>query len=89
VYIFYQQFGNIGGIIAAFTFVASDAPRYIPGYSICISFAILSIIACGIYGAGCWAENRARDRAAGEATGLTEEEKTEMGDKSPDYRYLL
>ena len=28
-------FGNIGGIIAVFAFVAADAPLYVKGYSIC------------------------------------------------------
>ncbi|EFQ35628.1 major facilitator superfamily transporter [Colletotrichum graminicola M1.001] len=33
-------FGNIGGIVAVFAFLKKDAPRFIPGYSISISFAI-------------------------------------------------
>ncbi|KAF2166794.1 hypothetical protein M409DRAFT_22848 [Zasmidium cellare ATCC 36951] len=81
-------FGNIGGIIAVYAFLKKDGPKYIPGYSICIAFTILSIIACVIYGLGCWAENKKRDSQATDV-GLTEWEKTEMGDKSPDYRYLL
>lgn len=81
-------FGNIGGIIAVFAFLKKDAPKYTPGYSICIAFTILSIIACIIYGIGCWAENRNRDKLTVDI-GLTEHEKTELGDKSPEYRYLL
>lgn len=81
-------FGNIGGIIAVFAFLKKDKPKFIPGYSICIAFTILSIIACIVYGIGCWAANKKRDRQRGEST-LTEEEKTDLGDMSPDYRYLL
>ncbi|KAK4610569.1 hypothetical protein CLAFUW4_14005 [Fulvia fulva] len=81
-------FGNIGGIIAVFAFLPDDKPKYIPGYSICIAFTILSIIACIIYGIACLSENRQRDKMA-HNIGLTESEKTELGDKSPDYRYLL
>ena len=81
-------FGNIGGIIAVYAFLEKDKPKFIPGYSISIAFTILSIISCVAYGASCVMENRKKDRAV--ATGeLSEEEKTELGDKSPDYRYLL
>ncbi|CAM1510834.1 Fc.00g083470.m01.CDS01 [Cosmosporella sp. VM-42] len=81
-------FGNIGGIIAVFAFLQKDAPKYTPGYSICIAFTILSIIACICYGIGCWAANRSRDEH-GNIDNLTEEEKTDLGDLSPSYRYLL
>lgn len=70
------------------TFQPSQKPKYIPGFSICIAFTILSIIACIIYGIACFAENKQRDRA-GVDPNLTEEQKTELGDKSPEYRYLL
>ncbi|TKA75840.1 hypothetical protein B0A55_04383 [Friedmanniomyces simplex] len=81
-------FGNIGGIIAVWAFLAKDAPKYITGYSICLAFTVLSIIACIVYGVGCWAANRRRDRTPVDV-GLTEYEKTELGDMNPEYRYLL
>ncbi|EEY16792.1 MFS transporter prlL like protein [Verticillium longisporum] len=81
-------FGNIGGIIAVYAFLQKDAPKYITGYSICIAFTALSILACVVYGIACHAANRARNKTAGQ-TVLTEEEKTELGDMSPEYRYLL
>ena len=82
-------FGNIGGIIAVFAFLSKDAPKYITGYSICISFTIVSILACITYGLACWYANKRRNRDLAQEHGLSEEEKTEMGDLSPDYRYLL
>jgi MFS family permease len=82
-------FGNIGGIIATFAFLKKDAPKFIPGYSISIAFTCLSIIACIVYGIGCWKANKDRDAQVGNEQGLTEDEKAEMGDLSPDYRYLL
>ncbi|KAK5688923.1 High-affinity nicotinic acid transporter [Elasticomyces elasticus] len=81
-------FGNIGGIIAVFSFLAADAPLYVKGYSICLAFTTLSIVACIIYGYGCWNANRRRDRSPVDR-GLTEYEKTELGDMNPEYRYLL
>lgn len=80
-------FGNIGGIIATYAFLKKDAPDYRPGYSICIAFCCLSAVACGVYGVSCWLQNRWREKM-GEGH-LTEWEKTEMGDRSPDYRYQL
>lgn len=81
-------FGNIGGIIAVFAFLEKDAPKYIPGYSISISFTILSILACIVYGIGCFMANRRRAKQPVDL-GMTETEKTEMGDMNPEYRYLL
>lgn len=81
-------FGNIGGIIATYAFLAKDAPGFKPGYSICIAFACLSAAACCVYAVSVLAQNRSREKATTDL-GLTEFEKTEMGDMSPDYRYLL
>ena len=81
-------FGNIGGIIATYAFLAKDAPDYKPGYKICISFACLSAGACCAYAVALTVQNRRRERARRDL-GVTEFEKTEMGDLSPDYRYLL
>ncbi len=81
-------FGNVGGIIATYSFLQKDAPGYRPGYSICIAFCVLSVVSCVAYAASVWIQNRNRERSPRDL-GLTEFEKTEMGDMSPDYRYLL
>ncbi|KAF2648198.1 putative allantoate permease [Lophiostoma macrostomum CBS 122681] len=41
--------GNTGGILATFTFVASDAPRYTKGYGICIGALCVSFISSFVY----------------------------------------
>ena len=81
-------FGNIGGIIATYAFLAKDAPHYKKGYSICIAFSCLSAAACCLYAVSVWVQNRNREKAATDL-GVTDFERTEMGDMSPDYRYLL
>ena len=81
-------FGNTGGIIATFAFIATDAPYFITGYSICLAFACLSILSCVVYGLACWHQNRQRERAPVDV-GLTEWEQTELGDMRQDYRYLI
>ena len=80
-------FGNIGGIIATYSFLSKDAPYYKPGYSICIGFICLSGVSCCVYAALIMWENRKRDKTV-RAT-LTEYEKTELGDLNPEFRYML
>jgi Na+/melibiose symporter-like transporter len=81
-------FGNIGGIIAVFCFLKTDAPLYTKGYSICIAFTCLSVLSCIAYYVACVVQNRQRDKSVVDV-GLTEYEKTELGDLSPEYRYLV
>ncbi|KAL2068752.1 hypothetical protein VTL71DRAFT_15090 [Oculimacula yallundae] len=80
-------FGNIGGIIATYSFLPGDSPKFTKGYSICLGFLCLSALSCCLYGVAVYTQNRKRDRAP--PNRLTEYEKTELGDMSPDYRYLL
>ncbi|KAL1969005.1 hypothetical protein VTN77DRAFT_839 [Rasamsonia byssochlamydoides] len=88
-------FGNIGGIIATYSFLSKDAPNYRNGYIICISFCALSAASCVAYLLGVWLENRKRDRQLtvtnpeavisnyqGEET-----EEELLGDLAPTYRY--
>ncbi|KAL7776766.1 hypothetical protein CFE70_007185 [Pyrenophora teres f. teres 0-1] len=81
-------FGNIGGIIAVYSFLKKDGPKYTPGYSISIAFVCLSALSCALYFFMCSLANRKRNKSVRDV-GLTEYEKTEMGDLNPEYRYLL
>jgi len=82
-------FGNIGGIIATYAFIDSDKVHFFHmGYSICIGFICLSAVSCCAYAVAVVFANRKRAKTAVDL-GLTEYEKTELGDMSPDYRYLL
>ncbi|CCM04875.1 uncharacterized protein FIBRA_07068 [Fibroporia radiculosa] len=83
-------FGNIGGIIAVYAFLAEDAPKYITGYSLCIAFVCLSALADLVYFLSVIHENRRRDEArARGSTILGKPVESEAGDLNPDYRYLL
>jgi predicted MFS family arabinose efflux permease len=79
-------FGNTGGIIATFAF---QGGRNHTGYIICLSFAALSFVSCVMYLLACHRANTIKNRDAGRTEALTEEQKADMGDLSPDYRYLL
>jgi len=78
----------LGAIIAVFSFLKKDAPRYTPGYGTSLAFLCLSLLGCCMYLAACVYENRKKDRTP-QNLALTESEKIELGDLGPDYRYLL
>ena len=80
-------FGNIGGIIATFSFLQSDAPSYKPGYSICIAFICLSAGSCIAYLAAVWSQNKHRAKIPD--VGVTKYEETELGDMAATYKYQL
>jgi MFS family permease len=82
------QLTFIPGIIAVFSFLKADAPLYTKGYSICIGFTCLSIVSCIAYYIACTTQNRKRDKTVVDV-GLTDYERTELGDLSYDYRYLI
>ncbi|KHN99364.1 transporter-like protein [Metarhizium album ARSEF 1941] len=86
-------FGNLGGIVAAFSFKqdsgAKSAQDYSLGYSLSIAFCCASIVACVIYAFGCWKANKDRRDGKQDASHLSEEEQLALGDMNPKYRYLL
>ncbi|KAI0636651.1 major facilitator protein [Trametes polyzona] len=84
-------FGNIGGIVAAYSFLPKDSPRFVPGYSIDVAFLALAFVSSAGYYLAVRAENARRDRTAGEnptVQALTAEERENLGDLDPDYRYF-
>jgi len=82
-------FGNCGGLVATFSFLAKDAPKYVGGYSISLGFIGLAAISCTLYFFALISENRKRARGLSEHHGKNEDEKAMLGDLSPDYRYML
>ncbi|KAI1813884.1 MFS general substrate transporter [Poronia punctata] len=80
-------FGNLGGIIATYLFLDTDAPYFTKGYSICLAFILLSAISSTLYLISIHLENKRRAKTVTNV-GLSEYEKTEMGDLNPEYRYM-
>ncbi|KAL2170192.1 hypothetical protein VTG60DRAFT_5144 [Thermothelomyces hinnuleus] len=81
-------FGNIGGIIATYSFVKGDAPFYRKGYAICLSFICLSVVSCFAYAAAITWENKKRSKQVHDLN-LTESQKLDLGDLNPEFRYML
>ncbi|EGS17747.1 putative nicotinamide mononucleotide transmembrane transporter protein [Thermochaetoides thermophila DSM 1495] len=83
-------FGNIGGIISTYSFLKEDAPRFTKGYAICVGFISLSVVSCVAYELAVAWENRKKEKILREGElNLTEEEKTALGDLSPEFKYML
>ena len=57
-------FGNLGGIVATFTFQSTDAPYYKKGYSVFFFGICLMAVGCMVYAAGLLVERR---RVSGKA----------------------
>lgn len=49
-----NSFGNTGGIVATFVFLAKAAPRYHSGYSILLAFSCLGSLVTALYMACVW-----------------------------------
>lgn len=82
-------FGNIGGIIATFTFLAKDAPFYTKGLAIGIAFTVCPALTMIVYAAGLYYENKHKFSAKNLAKWDTYpiEKKKALGDLSPNYVY--
>lgn len=82
-------FGQVGAIVAVYTFLKADAPRYVPGYSICLAFTALALVLAGIYALMCWRENGKREREMSRGDVLGGREDEGLGDLAVGYRYML
>ncbi|KAF5095635.1 hypothetical protein D0Z03_001795 [Geotrichum reessii] len=82
-------FGNIGGIIATFSFMAKNAPFYTKGLAIGLGFTALCIIAVIVYLMGIRMENRAKRAGRHDArwNALPDEQKRVAGDLRPSFFY--
>ncbi|KAI9370175.1 major facilitator superfamily domain-containing protein [Aspergillus egyptiacus] len=81
-------FGNLGGIVATYSFLAQDAPLYRTGYIIGLSFACFSAAMATLYFLAVWAENHQREEIMRDGTvEIAAEEEERLGDLACTYRY--
>ncbi|KAL4966832.1 putative MFS transporter [Aspergillus stella-maris] len=84
-------FGNIGGIISTYSFLAKDkANFYRNGFIIGVSFIAFSCACCIAYAAALWHQNKKRERimASGDPSYL-DENQDDLGDMATKFRYAL
>ena len=84
--------GTLGGIVAVWSYIITDGPRYPIGHTINLTAQciVLCLASFGIW--WCWSENRLRARGGRDyrLNGLTiEKEKRDLGYRHPDFRYIL
>jgi MFS family permease len=79
--------GNLAGAMASNFYRSKDAPTYYLGHSLELGFCLAGIIAVLVLRFGYDRVNKKRD-AKGTGT-LTELEMSDLGDKSPSFRYVL
>ncbi|CEI62484.1 unnamed protein product [Fusarium venenatum] len=84
--------GNIGGVIAAYLFLAKDAPRYFPGFGTLLGLQIMSLILSIWMTVNLRRENARRDAVHKDPSLYTEAEKyaeREKGDNATFFRYTI
>lgn len=83
-------FGNIGGIIATFIFLAKDAPLYKPGLSVCLAAVAFAMLMMGAYFFSVYRLNKVKktDAYIAKFNALDDRAKLLAGDKNPNFEYL-
>lgn len=81
--------GNIGSIIATWTYRTEDAPRYVKGHWINFGGSCILFVVIGVTTLYLRRENkmRAEGKRAYRLTNATEEEKWALGHSHPEYKY--
>ncbi|KAL2607437.1 hypothetical protein R1flu_026010 [Riccia fluitans] len=83
------SWGNLQGAVSSNVYRAKDAPHYHIGHSVVLASLSISLFASIIFSLALGSENRKRERGGRKyriKTG-TEEERIELGDLHPDFRY--
>ena len=83
------SYGNMGSIVASWTYLSEDAPRYVTGHAINLSFAGGALVLVGLIMFNMSRENKLRDagRRDSRFSGLTEEEVADLGHLHPEFRF--
>ncbi|KAK3701838.1 hypothetical protein LTR37_015260 [Vermiconidia calcicola] len=82
---------NLGGLVGSNIFISSQAPAYPLGYGLCLGVLCAAICAAGILAVAYRRINRKREAMSVEEIRAqhSDAELTQMGDKSPLFRYVL
>lgn len=84
--------GNLGGILASFSYLSADGPRYIKGHCILIGILGMSACICTFMTIYYRRENARRDAKYGppeEYTAAQKAEEREKGDAASFFRFTV
>ncbi|KAI7860809.1 major facilitator superfamily domain-containing protein [Circinella umbellata] len=86
-----SMYSNLGGIISGQLYRQSDAPQYVHGHSASLAIVFCGIILSGVLKIIFKRENIKRDKMTVEERHevLANNNPNKLGDKHPDFRYLL
>lgn len=81
-------FGNCGGLVASNVFFDSEAPTYKTGFGVSLGMAWVCGVSCMVFLVYLMRENRVRRKGGRDYRfGLEEEERTNLGDDYPGFRF--
>ena len=81
--------GNLGGAVSSNIYRAQDSPKFILGHVVAICSLLVALTAVLTLRFGYQHCNRQRDRNANSQPQISTREMIELGDKSPNYRYMI
>ncbi|KAF8713763.1 Major Facilitator Superfamily, partial [Rhizoctonia solani] len=84
-------FGNLGGLVASYTYISRNAPRYYSGHGTLIGVLALGAVTALVVHIYCRLENKRRDRAYKAPELYTEEElksESRKGDSATFFRFV-
>ena len=82
--------GNTANFVSSNVFLPKEMPVYHTAYSVGLGLQMLAGVSCTLMVLGMWRENRRRDRLSAEGgEQYTEDEKMNLGDDHPAFRYTL
>ncbi|KIX09395.1 uncharacterized protein Z518_00474 [Rhinocladiella mackenziei CBS 650.93] len=84
-------FGNIGGILATWTYTLPDAPKYTKGHALNLGFACLCLVIVAAAIASLKRENNIKACGGRDdrVRGLTEDETADLGHLHPEFKFTL
>ncbi|KAH9923112.1 MFS general substrate transporter [Amylocystis lapponica] len=85
--------GNFGGAIASNIYRTQDEPRYVLGHGIELMFVGIGLVTLPLLVLAYWRENKRRDAVerenAEKGVRYGDEEIRRLGDRAPDFRYVI
>ncbi|KAK5561295.1 hypothetical protein LTR46_000100 [Exophiala xenobiotica] len=80
--------GNLGGAFASNFYRAKDKPKFLLGHGLELGFVVMGMFAVLVLRFAYGRINAQREKS-GKAHGLTDAELSDLGDKSPSFRYTI
>ncbi|KAG9080074.1 hypothetical protein FRC06_007105 [Ceratobasidium sp. 370] len=84
-------FGNLGGLVASYTYISKNAPRYYSGHGTLIGVLAMGATVALVVHIYCRRENARRDREYKAPEAYTQEEisaESTMGNQASFFRFI-